>query len=147
MISLSSLKIAVASAESSRSRVRTGGSTMKPVLYYTLRCTHCLEDSLRFAHCALNRERLDVLPVLLEEGDEEVNGENGVGGDFGLGHVDVSDGDRHAKHLLQLELDGRLDIEDLSGHVVASSEQSRELAGLVQTGTKNTGLRRADTER
>jgi len=33
----------------------------------------CLVKTDRLAHCALDVERLDVLPVLLEERDEEVD--------------------------------------------------------------------------
>ncbi len=42
-------------------------------------------------------------------------------------------------YLLHLELDGGLQVVDLVVHVVTVGEQSRELASLVKTGTKQTG--------
>lgn len=54
------------------------------------------------AHRALEVERLDVLPVLLEERDEEVDRKHGVGEDLLLVHLDVADGDTEAENLLEL---------------------------------------------
>lgn len=49
-------------------------------------------------------ERVDVLPVLLEEGDEEVDGQHGVGDNLVLSHVDVADSNAQAENLLELPL-------------------------------------------
>jgi len=95
-----------------------------------------LEDSEGLAHSRLDVERLDVLPVLLEEGDQEVNTEHDVGKDLVLSHVAVSDGNTEAEDLLELELDGRLDLVDLVSEVLSVGDGSRELSGLGETGTE-----------
>ena len=42
------------------------------------------------------------------------------------------------QYLLHLELDGALEVVDLLLHVVGVGEKSRELSGLVQTGSQQT---------
>jgi len=98
-----------------------------------------LVDTLGLPHGALDVEGLDVLPVLLQEGDEEVDGETDVDDELLFGEVDVADGDAHAEDLLQLELDGALDVPHLLGHVFVGAEEGGEFAGLVQTGAEDTG--------
>ena len=73
---------------------------------------------------------LDVLPVLLEERHEEVDGQVDVGEQLGFGHLDVADGDAEAESLLELELDGALDFVELLKNVFVGAEQRGELAGL-----------------
>lgn len=53
------------------------------------------------------------MPSLLQERNEVVDGQHDVRDQLILGHAHVSDSDTHAEHLLQLELDGRLDFIDL----------------------------------
>ena len=89
-----------------------------------------LEDTLDLAHGALDVDGLDVLPVLLEERDEEVNGQVDVGKQLSFRHLDVADGDTEAKGLLELELDGALDFVELLKNVFVGAEQRGELAGL-----------------
>ena len=72
-----------------------------------------LEDALRLAHGGLDVEGLDVLPVLLEEGDEEVDGNLDVSVNLVLGHLNVGHSDTEGKDLLELELDGTTDGVDL----------------------------------
>ena len=72
-----------------------------------------LEDPVGLAHGGLDVEALDVLPVLLEQGDQEVDRVVDVGADLLLRHGHVGDGHAHAQHLLQLELDGRLGLGHL----------------------------------
>lgn len=91
------------------------------------------------AHGSLNIKGLDVLPVLLEEGDEEVDAQHGVGNDFVVGHFDVADGDTQAEDLLELEFDGGLGFFDLGSQVVGVGDGGGELTGLVQTRTQETG--------
>lgn len=64
-------------------------------------------------------EGADILPVLLEQGDEEVDGKHDVANNLIFVHVDVADGDPHAEDLLELELDSALDIVDLVGQVLS----------------------------
>lgn len=91
------------------------------------------------AHGGLDVQRLHVLPVLLEQGDEEVDGQHDVGEDLVLSHGDVADGDTEAKDLLQLELDRGADLIELVGHVLSVGERSGELSSLGKTGTEHTG--------
>ena len=41
-------------------------------------------------------------------------------------------------YLLKLELDGGLELLDLTDHVVSVGDHRREFTGFVQTGTQNT---------
>jgi hypothetical protein len=65
---------------------------------------------------------LTYLPVLLEEGDEEVARQHDVSEELVLSHLDVSDGDTEAKDLLKLELDGGADVQDLVSEVLEVSD-------------------------
>jgi len=82
------------------------------------------------AHGGLDVERLDVLPVLLEQGDEEVDAEHDVSEDLVVVHVDVADGNTQAENLLELELDSRLDIRQLSGKIFVMRNWGWEFASL-----------------
>jgi len=93
---------------------------------------------LGLAHGGLEVERLDVLPVLLEERDQEVDREHGVGENVLGAHLDVSDGDTEAENLLKLELDGGSDFGDLVSEVLRVGDGGRELSGLGETGTEET---------
>ena len=75
---------------------------------------HPLSSPEGLAHGGLDVQRADVLPVLLQERDQEVDSVHDVGADLLLGHADMADGDSHAQHLLQLELDGGLGLSDLA---------------------------------
>jgi hypothetical protein len=90
-------------------------------------------------HGSLDDKAANVLPALLEEGDEVVDGEHQVGNESLLLHGDVADGDTKAENLLQLELDGGTDVGDLGGHVLGVGDGSGELSGLGETGTEQTG--------
>lgn len=90
-------------------------------------------------HGSLDDKAANVLPALLEEGDEVVDGKHQVGNDSLLLHVDVADSNTKTEDLLQLELDGGADVGDLGGHVLSVRDGGRELSGLGQTGTEQTG--------
>jgi hypothetical protein len=78
------------------------------------------------------------LPSLLEERNEEVDGENEMGLEVTFSHVDVSDGDTEAENLLKLELDSGLDFVDLSRDIVSVRDGGREHTHLVQLGSNET---------
>ena len=75
-------------------------------------------------------EGLDVLPVLLEEGNEEVDGQVDVREELRFRHLHVADGDAEAERLLQLELDRALDFVEFLEDVFVGAEEGGELAGL-----------------
>jgi len=77
--------------------------------------------------------------VLLEKGDQEVDGHHDVGEELILGHTDVTDGDTQAENLLQLELDGGTDLISLITDVIGVGDGGGELSGLVETGSEKTG--------
>lgn len=79
------------------------------------------------------------MPVLLEEGDEEVDAQHGVGNEFIIGHLNVTNGNTQAKNLLKLELDGGSGFFNLGSQVIRVSNGGGELTGLVQTRTQKTG--------
>ena len=60
---------------------------------------HCLEKTLRGSHGALNVKGPDVLPVLLQERHEEIDGQMDVLDELIFVHLDVTDGDVQAQHL------------------------------------------------
>jgi hypothetical protein len=75
---------------------------------------------------------------LLQQGNQEVDGQHGVGDNLVLLHITVSDGTSQTKNLLQLELDGGSDLDDLSGKVVRVGDGGRELSSLGETGSEQT---------
>lgn len=99
---------------------------------------YCLVDLDGGAHRRLDVERLDVLPLLLKQGDQEVDRELDVLVQLLSGHVDVANCNTHAQHLLQLELDGCLKLINLGLDIVVVGDGGRELACLGQTRTQNT---------
>jgi hypothetical protein len=105
-----------------------------------------LEDALNFAHGALDVERFDVLPVLLEKRHEEVDGQVDVGEQLSFSHLDVADGDTKAKSLLELELHGALDFVELLEDVFVGSEKGGKLAGLHKT-SQSSGQLKSPTTR
>jgi len=90
-------------------------------------------------HRGLDEQGLDVLPVLLEKGDQEVDGHHDVGEELILGHLDVTNSDTQAEDLLELELDGGTDLISLVANVVGVGDGGGELSGLVETRSQETG--------
>jgi len=98
-----------------------------------------LVHSLGRTHGGLDGQAAHVLPSLLQQADQVVDGQHDVGDELVLGHADVAHGDTHAQDLLQLELDGRLDLGDLGSEIFGVRDRGGEFAGLGQTGTQETG--------
>lgn len=94
---------------------------------------------MRLAHGGLDVSGFEVLPVLLEEGDEVVDGEGGVLAELFFLHGDVTDAATKAENLLELELDGGTDFLDLVGEVVSEGDGGGELVGTVHEGSNDTG--------
>ena len=89
-----------------------------------------LVQPLDRAHGGLDVKGPHVLPVLLQQGDEEVHGEMHVLHQLVLRHGHVANSDGEAQNLLHLELDGRLQVLHLLLQVVAVGHQGRELTSL-----------------
>ena len=105
-----------------------------------------LVETNGLAHRRLDVKRLDVLPVLLEERDQEVDGcrtnvsrltmievvvrrtQHDVTKDLVVIHVNVANSNTQAKDLLELELDGGTDLSDLVVQVLSVRDWGRELA-------------------
>jgi len=96
-----------------------------------------LVETLSGAHGALDVESAHVLPVLLEQRHQKVDGQVDVGRELFQLHADVADGHGQAQSLLHLELDGALQLLHLGGDVFAVLERRGKLAGLVQTTTQH----------
>ena len=115
-----------------------------------------LVETLGGAHGSLEGEGANVLPALLEEGDEVVDGQHDVANKLLIGHVDVADSDTHAENLLELELDGGLDVGDLGGEVLVVGNRGGELTGceresvdcarLIESGSARLTLGKTGTQ-
>jgi len=97
-----------------------------------------LVETLAGAHGALDVKRAHVLPVLLEKRHQEIDGQTDVGGQIVGLHGHVANGNGQTQDLLELELDGSLQLLDLGHHVVTVGDHGGEFTGLVQTGTQDT---------
>ena len=80
-----------------------------------------------------------VLPSLLHEGDEEVDGHGEVLSDVVLASLNVSDGSAEAGSLLGLELDGVLELVDLGGDLLSLGQGDGEQTHLDQDVTEQLG--------
>jgi hypothetical protein len=92
-----------------------------------------LIDAAGLAHGGLDIERLDILPVLPQQRDEEIDRHDNIRHDLLFGQTDMSDGNANAEHLLQLELDGRAHVGHLVLHVLVLLDERWEFARFVQT--------------
>jgi hypothetical protein len=85
------------------------------------------------AHRGLDVDGANVLPSLLQQGDQEVDSHLDVDFKLVLSEVHVTNSDTEAKDLLQLELDGALEFVDLLLHVISVGQEGWEFTSLVQT--------------
>lgn len=85
-----------------------------------------LVQTLGRRHGSLDDKAANVLPALLEQGNEVVDGQHDVSNKLVLGHANVADGNTEAKNLLKLELDGGPDIGNLGGQVFTVGDGGRE---------------------
>jgi hypothetical protein len=100
--------------------------------------TNPLVEALGRAHGGLDGQGAHVLPSLLQQRDEVVDGQHNVTNQLVLSHANVANGDTHAEHLLQLELDGRLDLVHLVVEVLSVGDGCGELSGLGETRSEET---------
>ena len=64
-----------------------------------------IEDLERRTHGWFDVQNFDVLPILLQKGNQEIDGKLHVKGDIVVVHGYIGDAQRHAHNLLHLELD------------------------------------------
>lgn len=96
-----------------------------------------LVDAARRRHGSLDGKATNVLPALLQQRDEVVDGQHDVANKLLLLHLDVADGDTHAENLLQLELDRRLNLVDLASEVIGVRDGRGELASCSRGLARN----------
>merc|ERR1719348_1032388 len=92
-----------------------------------------LIQSLKMDLGSLHMERLNILPVLLEQADQEVHGQVHVSHEVILSHGHIANSHGETEHLLHLELDGGLQVGYLQLQVVAVCHEGRKLPSLVQS--------------
>jgi len=95
-----------------------------------------LIQSLDRSHSGLDVEALDVLPMLLQQRNQEIHGQVNILDQFLLRHANIANGNTQTQDLLHLELDGRLQVKCLLLQVVAVGDQGGELSCLVQSWTQ-----------
>jgi hypothetical protein len=76
--------------------------------------------------------------VLLQQRNEEVDGQHDVGDQLIFSHSNVTDSNTETENLLQLELDGGTEFVGLIGQGIVVRDGSRELTDLVETRTQKT---------
>ena len=97
------------------------------------------DEFVGLTHGGLNVDTLEVLPSLLEEGDQEVDTHKDVLSDFFFSHGFVTDGDVQACGLLQLELDGGSGVVDLGSQVFVVGDDLGEHTDSVKNGSEDGG--------
>ena len=82
---------------------------------------------------------LEVLPSLLEEGDQEVEAHHEVGDELFVSHILTSGADTHVGDLSELELDGTTDVLDLENDGGVLVDHGGEHLNSVKNGSNNDG--------
>jgi hypothetical protein len=96
-----------------------------------------LVQTLWRTHASLDSKTADVLPSLLQQRNEVVDGQHDVTNQVVFGHANVSDGNTETENLLQLELDGRSDFVDFAGKIFVVGDWSWELSGCTSNFVSN----------
>jgi len=90
------------------------------------------------SHSTLDVDNTNVLPLLLQQGSEEIGSQLYVNNVLLLGKRNVSNGNVQAHDLLHLELDGGLNLIDLLLHIISWGKKGGELSCLGKTGSQKT---------
>lgn len=75
--------------------------------------TRNLVQPVGLAHAALDVKAAHILPVLLQQRHQKVDAHLNVNVQLLVCHGYIANSNSHTQHLLQLELDGGLDLVDL----------------------------------
>lgn len=90
------------------------------------------------SHGTLDVDNTNVLPLLLQQGSEEIGSQLYVNNVLLLGKTYVSNSNVQAHDLLHLKLNGGLDLIDLLLHIIRWGKKGRELSCLGKTGSQKT---------
>jgi len=90
------------------------------------------------SHSTLDVDNTNVLPLLLQQRNEEIGSQLYVNNVLLLGKSYVSNSNVQAHNLFHLELDGGLDLIDLLLHIIRWGKKSGELSCLSKTGSQKT---------
>merc|ERR1719326_1556401 len=86
-----------------------------------------------WSHSGFNMKRSNVLPLFLQQGNQEIDGHVDVLDQLIVVHVDITDGDGQAQNFFHLEFDGLFHFFDFGDHIVSLSQNTWKLTGFVQT--------------
>jgi hypothetical protein len=92
-----------------------------------------------FAHGGLDVDGLEVVPSLLEHGDEEVEGHHDVGLELFVVHVSLTDGASHTGDLSELELNGSSGVVDGGDKGLGLGDNGGEHLDSVKDGSDDNG--------
>merc|ERR1740117_687054 len=90
------------------------------------------------AHGALHVQSLDIVPVLLQQRNQEVDSHQRILPNLICCHVHMPDGNTHTENLLQLKLHLAADLGDLRFEIVSVLNEGWELASFVQARSQET---------
>merc|ERR1719326_1428357 len=86
-----------------------------------------------WSHGGFDVEGPDVLPLLLQQRNQEIDGHVDVLDQLIVVHVDITDGDGQAQNFFHLEFDGLFHFFDFGNHIVSLGQNGWKLTGFVQT--------------
>ena len=82
-------------------------------------------------HAGLDGQAAHVLPSLLQQADQVVDGQHDIRDYLILRHAHISDRNTQAQYFLELEFDRRLDFGDLGVQVFVVGDWGGEFAGYT----------------
>merc|ERR1711930_26396 len=86
-----------------------------------------------WSHGGFDVEGPDVLPLFLQQRNQEIDGHVDVLDQLIVVHVDITDGNGQAQNFFHLEFDGLFHFFDFGNHIVSLGQNGWKLTGLVQT--------------
>lgn len=105
---------------------------LKNFQFFSLNLNHLAEDFKRLAHRRLNMQTLHILPALLQQTDQEINGHIQILSNLFGFHFNGSNSCSQAQDLLELELNNLLNFGDLALNLFGFSQSEREFTDLNQ---------------
>lgn len=93
-------------------------------------------QTLGFAHGALDVHIPEVLPVFLEQGHQEFDSQVDVVDQLIISHLHVTNGNSQTQHLLHLELDGDVTLSTLATMFSLCVSREKNLATFFRPGPR-----------